>query len=508
MKIDLVYLWCSDSDVQFNAILNETKKNYLIYEDKDKLDVRVADHNELRYSLRSVEQFAPWIHHIYIVTFNQVPKWLNINHPKITIIDHSQIIPKEYLPTFNSTVIEAFIHKIPGLSEHFLMANDDTFFGNETSSDFFFNQDGKPIHYIHFNSKSLQNNWWSKMLKKGRRLAEMDTNRFIKAPACSPAHNIDPYTKSLYRDTINHFENVYKEMYPNKFRRNNDVQRFLVSCWGHLSDRLIWKSIDFQKFGYIEKVTPQFIEKFLNNNRPNLFCINDSYVLDEADYKNRSELLQKLFPNKSEFEKDDSIDNSVLQNYGVKPAFNKNNISVVFTINGQFIPFCGIVLASLLKNISDKNNYDIIILTIGGNSELLKALIPVDIPSNVSVRTWGIIPLLEEYKNIFNKFPPEKTAKWIKIFLPKLLPHYSKVIYLDVDTLVKCDIAELWNMDLDGKAVGGVTDMATHHIDSLKEEHMKKIFHCDNIDDYINLGVIVMDIDMLRKFNLSKKPWV
>ena len=141
MKIDLVYLWCSDSDVQFNAILNETKKNYLIYEDKDKLDVRVADHNELRYSLRSVEQFAPWIHHIYIVTFNQVPKWLNINHPKITIIDHSQIIPKEYLPTFNSTVIEAFIHKIPGLSEHFLMANDDTFFGNETSSDFFFNQE-------------------------------------------------------------------------------------------------------------------------------------------------------------------------------------------------------------------------------------------------------------------------------------------------------------------------------------------------------------------------------
>ena len=288
-EIDLVYLWCSDSEVRFNEILNETKRQYLIHEDKEKPDTRVADHNELRYSLRSVEKFAPWIHHIYVVTFNQVPEWLNLNHPKITIIDHSQIIPKEYLPTFNSTVIEAFIHKIPGLSEHFLMANDDTFFGNEVSPDFFFNQDGKPIQYINFNPKFPSDNWWVKMLKKGRRLAEMDTNRFIKPQACAPSHNIDPYTKSLYADTVNHFKNVYAEMYLNKFRRNNDVQRFLVSCWGHLSDRLVWKQIDFQKFGYIEKVTPQFMEKFLNNKRPNLFCINDTYTLDEDDYENRAE---------------------------------------------------------------------------------------------------------------------------------------------------------------------------------------------------------------------------
>jgi len=59
------------------------------------------DNGELRYSLRSVETFAPWVRNIYIVTNGQVPAWLNVNHPRIKIIKHEDIFPnKEDLPTF------------------------------------------------------------------------------------------------------------------------------------------------------------------------------------------------------------------------------------------------------------------------------------------------------------------------------------------------------------------------------------------------------------------------
>ena len=95
MDIDLVYLWCSDSEHCFKQILDQTRREYLFEKNWNKLDTRVTDHNELRYSLRSVEKFAPWIRHIYIVTSKQTPEWLNLNHPKIIIVDHSEIIPKE-----------------------------------------------------------------------------------------------------------------------------------------------------------------------------------------------------------------------------------------------------------------------------------------------------------------------------------------------------------------------------------------------------------------------------
>ena len=81
--------------------------------------------------------YMPWIHHIYIVTNNQVPKWLK-QHEKITIVDHSEILPETARPCFNSQALECCLHKIPNIAEHFIYANDDTFVGRELSPSFFF----------------------------------------------------------------------------------------------------------------------------------------------------------------------------------------------------------------------------------------------------------------------------------------------------------------------------------------------------------------------------------
>ena len=80
--------------------------------------MRYVDHQELRYSLRSVEAYAPRVNHIYVITDEQKPSWMK-SHPKITIIDHSEIVPSIYRPLFSSIAIEMFLATIPGLSEHF-----------------------------------------------------------------------------------------------------------------------------------------------------------------------------------------------------------------------------------------------------------------------------------------------------------------------------------------------------------------------------------------------------
>src|SRR5438105_685379 len=91
--IDIVYLWVNGSDPDWCAI----KEQHLLEEPDQIRKIeechtvnRFSDNDELKYSLRSLWMYAPFINHIYIVTMNQRPIWL-APHPKITFIDHSEI---------------------------------------------------------------------------------------------------------------------------------------------------------------------------------------------------------------------------------------------------------------------------------------------------------------------------------------------------------------------------------------------------------------------------------
>ena len=142
--IDVVYLWCDGSDPLFS----DRKKARLIeqgltWNENNLGSIRYFDNSELKYSLRSVSRYLPWINHIFIVTDGQRPVWLRDN-PKLTIVDHREIIPAELLPTFNSVTIEMYLHKIPNLSEKFLFFNDDMFINASLNPDFFF-QNEKPV---------------------------------------------------------------------------------------------------------------------------------------------------------------------------------------------------------------------------------------------------------------------------------------------------------------------------------------------------------------------------
>lgn len=118
----MVYTWVNGSDPEFIKSIQKFTPDY----DQARFD----DKNELKYSLRSLEAFAPWVRHVYIVTNGQIPYWLNMACERVTVISHAQIAPENtLLPTFSSSTIETFIHRIPSLSKKFLYLNDDIFLG-------------------------------------------------------------------------------------------------------------------------------------------------------------------------------------------------------------------------------------------------------------------------------------------------------------------------------------------------------------------------------------------
>ncbi|MFF5928994.1 stealth conserved region 3 domain-containing protein [Streptomyces hydrogenans] len=147
--VDAVYTWVDGSDVAWlerkNQILSQLGLETV---DAAASAARFRSRDELRYSLRSIDMYAPWIRNIYIVTDRQAPAWLDQSHHRIRVVDHTEIFgDRGALPTFNSHAIESQLHNIEGLSEHFLYFNDDFFIGRTVLPSLFFAANGQAKHF-------------------------------------------------------------------------------------------------------------------------------------------------------------------------------------------------------------------------------------------------------------------------------------------------------------------------------------------------------------------------
>jgi len=101
-KIDFVITWVNDND----PVWQKSFRTYLPqsqYTD-DVSYIRYRNWDNLRYWFRGVEKFAPWVNKIHFITCGQMPDWLNLKAPKLHWVEHSDYIPTENLPTFNTTV--------------------------------------------------------------------------------------------------------------------------------------------------------------------------------------------------------------------------------------------------------------------------------------------------------------------------------------------------------------------------------------------------------------------
>lgn len=151
MPVDVVYTWVNHQDTAWasayqkykSATDSETVSDFETHiSDDAKAISRFHSIDELRFSLRSVAKNMPWIRKIHVFTNCQVPNWLKNDHPGICWVDHSAVIPEEYLPTFSSHVIESYLHHIPDLAQQFIYLNDDVFISKKLDKDFFFHPNG------------------------------------------------------------------------------------------------------------------------------------------------------------------------------------------------------------------------------------------------------------------------------------------------------------------------------------------------------------------------------
>lgn len=140
-----------------------------------------------KYFFRGIDKNMPWINNIFLLvqSESQVPTWLD--RTKVKVILHSEFIPEQFLPVYNSCAIEMFIHNIPGLSEHFIYSNDDMYVVNKLSVDRFFSEDKV---YQHFYNNSNDRFLCGKINDNSYKLVFNDDLKFV------PSHHFKPLIKS------------------------------------------------------------------------------------------------------------------------------------------------------------------------------------------------------------------------------------------------------------------------------------------------------------------------
>lgn len=310
MDIDLVYLWVDGNDPVWQA-----KRNDFIGKTEESSSVnckgRYANNDELKYSLRSVELYAPWIHRIFIVTDNQIPDWLDTSNPKIQIVDHKEIMPEICLPCFCSTVMEHFIHKIPGLSEHYIYANDDMFINKPVKPETFFSKDGLPI--IRFNRRPFRRLtllFKEKVLRKRlsnyiiniKNSAELVKKKYGIYYNGKGHHNMDAYLKSECEHVVEVFKDEIESTYPNHMRCASNIHRniyaYVALAEKHAHLNYVTRETSFK----LNIENKEHYRKLIKYN-PLFFCMNDSEYVNDNDRKTARTFLENRFPKKSQFEK-------------------------------------------------------------------------------------------------------------------------------------------------------------------------------------------------------------
>ncbi len=329
MEIDFVVLWVDMDDPKWQA--DFAKYSGRIDNSKNEVsEARFRDYGFLKYWFRGVEKFAPWVRKIHFVTCGQKPEWLDTSNPKLNLVDHKDYIPHEFLPCFNSNVLEYYLYKIPGLAEHFAYFNDDCFIINELPKERFF-RDGLPCDIAVF-KPNMGESQWAKMMKNNTRLINRHFdkrevmerfhdkwfvpeygrrarwNRILKSYSkfitMRTPHNAQPYLKSTFEQVWTACSDELTACSAHRFRTSEDLTPELFRAWQCCSGSFEPYNTyaDTKMFPLVIK--PKQAIEAVRNQSYRLVCLNDNvHIRNYATVmKNLEDAFEAILPEKSGFE--------------------------------------------------------------------------------------------------------------------------------------------------------------------------------------------------------------
>ncbi|MDA2810297.1 stealth conserved region 3 domain-containing protein [Nocardiopsis sp. RSe5-2] len=271
------------------------------------LEHRFSGADELRYALRSIAMFAPWVRRIHLVTDDQVPSWLDRAHPGVRVVDHTALFADADLPTFNSHAIESRLHRVPGLSEHFLYFNDDMFLGRPVAPETFFAGNGSVRCFrsstsVPFGAPSPEEPAYFAAQKNNRALLE---RAFGRAQVFAFRHAPYALRRSVLEELEDRFPEEFAATAAARFRGPTDLSPVpLHHYYAHLTGRAFPGSV---KYAYVDLGDPGRHSRLeaLLRRKHEVFCLTDAapdLVPRDEQIRLMKAFLESYFPLRAPWE--------------------------------------------------------------------------------------------------------------------------------------------------------------------------------------------------------------
>lgn len=224
-----------------------------------------------------------------------------------------------------------------------------------------------------------------------------------------------------------------------------------------------------------------------------LFGIYYTYLKKQKDIK-RCELQKSMF-------KDTECVKTL------DPAFTENSVPVVMSANEEFVPYLTTFIKSVMDNSTTANNYDLVVLhknISADNIDIITSM--VSEYKNFKIRFFNISSFLKDIKLFVDKHLTVET--YFRLLIQQILPKYNKVLYLDCDMVVKADVAELYNENMDGYLLGAVKDIdyaGVENCDNERQAYTRNVLKMKSPFNYFQAGVLILNLDEFRnKFTVEE----
>jgi hypothetical protein len=311
--IDAVYTWVDGGDRDWQRSKSEALAG-LLGEPLSAFaanESRFHSRDELRYSLRSLDMYADWIRHVFVVTDGQIPGWLREDHPGLTVVSHRELFgDRGRLPTFNSHAIESQLHRIEGLAEHFLYLNDDMLFGRPVAPSLFVLGNGATRFFLSgikiTAGPIVDSDLPVTMAAKNNR--ELLLRRFDRAVTNKFKHAPYALRRSVMYDLERDFAEAIERTAGSQFRSSSDISipAALAHYYAYATGRAVEGGIAFRYLDIARPETPDRLAALERDRNVDTFCLNDhdsSQVDNSAQTAMLHDFLERYLPIPSRWER-------------------------------------------------------------------------------------------------------------------------------------------------------------------------------------------------------------
>lgn len=310
--IDVVYTWVNGQDPEWQELFS--KYNPQVESDANDR-ARFENRDDLKYSLRSISEFAPWVRNIYVVSNCKPPTWLDLDRDDIHWVQHEELFDPEFLPTFSSHAIETVLHKIPGLAEHFLYLNDDFYLVRDVYPEHFFFSNG--IAKLRLESYGMVNGEPKlgdpDYLNGARNAAKLISREFGKWPVSLHTHSPQSLNSHILQEMEDKYPAEFNRTRSQRFRSLSDLQvtGFFYSHYAYAIGAAVPSRSNTLLIQQNHNFANRFarIERMREHPKPNSgvfsICINDGNGSAENEEWNNAafEFLNRYFSTPSRYER-------------------------------------------------------------------------------------------------------------------------------------------------------------------------------------------------------------